>query len=436
MDLKSKLSRLIAPPSSRAAPPPAASGTAPDAVFHVADVAAPADSRAQTLLDLRRQMAKILDREPPPRAVRPRESPEFGELPFARRETPSGPLYERVERLSRSHHVGRMPVDAALAAQPAAMALLALDPRLGAVDPERGVYLDTETTGLGGAGTVAFLVGLAFFEAGTLVVEQLLLRSPAEEPPLLEHLQKRLETASFVVTFNGKSFDYPTLQGRMVMNRLPALPDLPHLDLLHVARRLHRARIRSCTLKAVESEVLGFVRDADIDGGDVAPRYTHFLRTGDESALRAVVDHNAWDVVSMAALVGLYGEPLGVLHHEDLVGLARTYARARALEHAEAAAEAAVQRGAGPEGLRVRGQIAKARGDRARALADFEELALSMDDAAARHELVKLYEHYVKAPGLALSVLERGTTEAPEAALRRRSRLERKLSKRGGGGRG
>ncbi len=176
--------------------------------------------------------------------------------------------------------------------------------------------------------------------------------------------------------------------------------------------------------------MLGFVRDADIDGGDVAPRYAHFLRTGDEGALRAVVDHNAWDVVSMAALVGLYGEPLGTLHREDLVGLARTYRRARALDQAEAAAEAAVSRGAGAEGLRIRGEIAKARGDRQRALGDFEALAEAVDDPSVRLELAKLYEHFVKEPGRALEVMDQGTGERPEAAERRRTRLARKAGLR------
>jgi hypothetical protein len=115
-----------------------------------------------------------------------------------------------------------------------------------------------------------------------------------------------------------------------------------------------------------------------------------------------------------------------VLHREDLVGLARTYRRARAFEQAEAAADEAVNRGAGVEGLRVRGEIAKARGDRKRALDDFEALATAVDDAAARLELVKLYEHFVKEPARALEVLALGTGELPEAAERRRSRLEKK----------
>src|SRR5258708_5309980 len=44
-------------------------------------------------------------------------------------------------------------------------------------DPEKWLFLDTETTGLaGGTGTYAFLVGLAWWDAGGLQVEQLFLR--------------------------------------------------------------------------------------------------------------------------------------------------------------------------------------------------------------------------------------------------------------------
>jgi hypothetical protein len=252
------------------------------------------------------------------------------------------------------------------------------------------------------------------------------LRTPAEELPLLERVAEAIRDATVIVTYNGKAFDLPMLRGRYVMNGLSEPLGRPHLDLLHIARRIHKARIGACSLKALESEVLGFVRDSDIDGGDVAPRYGHFLRTGDESVLRAVVDHNAWDVVSMAALLGLYGEPVECLHGEDLVGLARTYHRARAVDEAVRVADIAVSRGAGPAALRVRGQIAKARGDRARALADFEELANVVDDPGVRLELAKLYEHFVKAPDRALAILDQGTGEAEAAVERRRARLERK----------
>src|SRR6185369_17186999 len=150
----------------------------------------------------------------------------------------------------------------------------------------------------------------------------------------------------------------------------------PHLDLVHVARRLHKLRAVGATLGAVEREVLGFIRHDDVPSGQVCACYLHFLRTGDGRALGGVVDHNAWDVVSMAALVGLYGEPLegSQLEPCDLVGVARTLKRAGDPSLAYAVAEEAIDRGAGHAGTRVRAEIAKARGDKARALADFEAL--------------------------------------------------------------
>jgi hypothetical protein len=215
----------------------------------------------------------------------------------------------------------------------------------------------------------------------------------------------------------------------MVMNRLKKLPERAHLDLLHVGRRLHKSRLGPCRLSGLESDVLGFVRGPDIAGADIPQRYAHFLRSGDETVLDAVVEHNAWDVVSMAALVGLYGEPFELLHEQDLVGLARTLKRARAFDDADRAAAVALERGAGPEARRAHAEIAKARGDRAQALSHFEAFAAEVDDPLVRLELAKLYEHHVKEPMSALGWALQGTTETPEKAEKRRARLTQKISK-------
>jgi uncharacterized protein YprB with RNaseH-like and TPR domain len=387
--------------------------------------ALPAERR-DLLEDLRAKMAEILERpafvEPP----RPPADPSETALPFVREESPEGPLYRRHVILPPSHHVGRMPVDAAIASRSELLALLALDPGLSGLDLGKALFLDTETTGLGGAGAIAFLLGLAWFDADArLNVEQLLLRSPADEPAQLAVLEQRLARSELLVSYNGKAFDWPLLKTRFVMNRRPIPADLPHLDLLHIGRRLHRARLGACRLKTLESEVLGFERGVDVDGGDVPGRYAHFLRTGDEEALRQVVEHNAWDVVSMAALVGLYGEPFDLMHGDDLVGFAQTMKRAGALAVAERAADRALELGA-TRALKVRGAVHKARGDRARALQDFESLAQDLDDAAVRLELSKLYEHFVKDPARALAMLDAGTSERPEASEKRRQRLQRK----------
>jgi len=361
--------------------------------------------------------------------LRPHVHPAESLLPFFERDTALGCVSWRSELLKPSHYVGRIPTSAAHAADPALLALLALDPKLASLDPRTALYLDTETTGLGGSGALAFLIGMAWFDGDQLRLEQVLLRSPADERAGLELVAERIEQASFLVTYNGKSFDLPLLASRRVMTRAPALAVRPHLDLLHVARRLHRTRLGACRLTLLESEVLGFERGPDVQGADIPARYSHFLRTGDEAALTDVVEHNALDVVSMAALVGLYGEPLTSLHEQDLVSLARTYHRAGDAQRTDEALEYALERGAGRHAIRARGEIAKARGERAQALVDFESLAADLDDSSARLELAKLYEHFAKEPLKALKLALIGTAETTEAQSRRVSRLSRKVAR-------
>lgn len=423
----------------------------------------PLPAAPPTLDDLRDRIARIIARSPAPA---PRADPAGGELPFVVEHSEHGVRYVYRARALPAARVGRVPLVSALHADPAMLALLALDPALAACDLRRALFLDTETTGLaGGTGTVPFLIGLAWFDAdaNAFVLEQLLLRRLGEETPMLTLLAERLAAASVIVTYNGKAFDWPLLRTRYIMNRLPVPAVPPHLDLVHVARRIHRARLKSRTLIAIEHSVLGRVRIGDVPGGEIVACYAHFLRTGDEAALIGVVEHNAADVLAMVALVGLYGEPLGDcadtpdedeaegeagaagsadadaaprpaayvpvgLEGADLACAAAVLRRAGALDRAAALAEEAVARGGGPEAHRVRGDIAKARGDKVRALADYEALAAEVDDPAVRLELCKLYEHHVRAFQPALDLLERGTGEGDEATGKRRSRLLRKLS--------
>jgi uncharacterized protein YprB with RNaseH-like and TPR domain len=62
------------------------------------------------------------------------------------------------------------------------IAVLANDPLLRGLDYRGALFFDTETTGLaGGTGTVAFLIGLGWFEGDGFVTRQLFARDYAEE---------------------------------------------------------------------------------------------------------------------------------------------------------------------------------------------------------------------------------------------------------------
>jgi uncharacterized protein len=133
-------------------------------------------------------------------------------------------------------------------------------------DFRQWLFLDTETTGLaGGTGTYAFLVGLGWWEENGFVVEQYFMRDHGEEPSLLLEVLERLDQRRVLVTFNGKSFDWPLLQTRFQMTRVGTVPEpLAHLDLLHPARQIWRLRLKSVALTQLEKHILQLDRGQDI----------------------------------------------------------------------------------------------------------------------------------------------------------------------------
>src|SRR6266852_1722873 len=184
-------------------------------------------------------------------------------------------------------------------------------------DPEQWLFLDTETTGLaGGTGTYAFLVGLAGWDAGGLQVEQFFMRDFTDEHSLLQELAGRISERPVLITFNGKSFDWPLLESRFTMTRCIGVPRLAaHLDLLHPARAVWKLRLGSVRLVELERHVLdaprlGWHRDDDIASALIPQFYFDYLRGGPVEPLAGVVRHNQMDLRGLAALFGKINELL------------------------------------------------------------------------------------------------------------------------------
>jgi hypothetical protein len=213
------------------------------------------------------------------------------------------------------------------------------------------VCLDTETTGLATAtGTVAFLIGLGWWEGRIFRQVQLVLPDNADEPALLDQLAHHLSPDAWLVSYNGRGFDWPLLVTRYRMTRRPVPTPDGHLDLLPVVRRLFRHRMDDARLRTVERDLLGTVRHDDVDGWEIPGRYLGFLRGGPATPLVSVVRHNDEDVRSLALLLALldvgYASPDGrrTAPSGDLAGLARAFARADRPSEALACLDAALER--------------------------------------------------------------------------------------------
>ena len=365
-----------------------------------------------------------------------------GALPGQRRDTEHGELHLIDEYLEPRHHHGQAPIAEALHVSTERLAQLALDPSLEGIDLQRALFFDTETTGLaGGTGTVPFLIGIGWFEDQSMRIQQLFLPELGREAPMLHWLRERVQQSSCLVSFNGKTFDWPLLRSRFVLNRVraPVLP--PHLDLLHCARRVLRSRLKSVRLVELERKVLGMYREDDVSGALIPQLYFDYLGGGDVSPIAKVIEHNANDLIALAALVAELVNHFDEVHggddprdHLAYAKVAeRTGDRARARSFADAAAQGGGESMCTVEACMLNARMARRGGD-----VDDEERALldalrAADDeilrAGVRLALSKLYEHRRKDLARALEhAAGTALAEGEDAAERRVARLERRLA--------
>ncbi len=176
------------------------------------------------------------------------------------------------------------------------------------------VCLDTETTGLAtAAGTLVFLVGLGWWEGDRFRQVQLLLPDQADEPAFLSALAELLPRDAWLVTYNGRAFDWPLLVTRFRMARRAPPPQAGHLDLLTFVRRIFRHRLSDARLRTVERELLDVRRPPDVEGWEIPGRYLDFLRGGPADGLIEVARHNEEDVRSLGRILvhvaERYGDP-------------------------------------------------------------------------------------------------------------------------------
>ena len=291
-------------------------------------------------------------------------------------------------------------------------------------DPTKWLFLDTETTGLSsGTGTYPFLIGLAWWDSGGLQVEQLFMRDFHEEHSILHELSARLAERPVLVTFNGKSFDWPLLENRFTMTRAIKTPKLgAHLDLLHPSRALWKLRLGSVRLVELERHVLdaprlGWHRDDDVLSSMIPQHYFDYIRGGPAEPLAAVIRHNQMDLRGLAAILARIDGLLAAAERADqdvesldLFGLSRFLNKRGDRDRAHAACSQALDIGLPaehrPKARRELAQHAKRRGDHEHAVSLWQELAaestaatdeVDMFDAVhACEQLASYYERRAK----------------------------------------
>lgn len=210
------------------------------------------------------------------------------------------------------------------------------------LSPLKLLFFDTETTGLsGGTGTIPFLLGFGFFEESCFRVKIFILNDLSKEEEFLDEVDRFIDSMDYsgVVTYNGKGFDYPLMETRYILYRKRfQLLKKPHLDFLYPARTLWKNTYESRKLGYLGDILLGLSRSDDIESSQIPMLYFNYLRSNAFSLIEKVVEHNALDLVGLAALLLLgikYVEDISFIDDEgELLGVAMLYEKYGDLEKA------------------------------------------------------------------------------------------------------
>lgn len=176
------------------------------------------------------------------------------------------------------------------------------------------LFYDTETTGLKGVGTQIFLLGMIEPMQEGFRLVQFVLADPANEAAFLFE-SKLWQINKTMISYNGKSFDWPQIQTRWTLNKewIPKLREQRQIDLLHSSKRIWKNDLMQLKLKQVEEDKLGFSRKGDIPGYLAPIIYLDAVKSGVPDALIKVLKHNEWDLLS---LITLYSHSTSLLFDE------------------------------------------------------------------------------------------------------------------------
>ena len=420
MDLKERLNRLTSVPKSQS------------------------EERSQVLSDLKQRLDRLLE---PKKAYRkktivPIEQLVKGEIVS----TPEGDTFLAKEHFPSNFRYGEMDLSDILAIPTYPAHLLSRDERLKELDFRSALFLDTETTGLtGGTGTFAFMVGFGFFEGDHFLIHQFFMRDYSEERASLSLLKNIVDSFQFLVTFNGRQYDIPLLETRLILSRMASkIREMPNFDLLYPSRRIWKGAYENCRLVTLESQLLGIERTDDIPSEWIPSLYFDYIQTGDATKIHPVFYHNQMDILSMVALAGrihlVYHNPQAARPRKGIehFALGRLFWEHGDREKAIPCLEMALQRCDDDLSWEVMRWLSMAfkktgQGDRARSL--WEEMVTwpYKRDAFPYIELAKYHEHRLRDWDRAMSYVNEALELIPshqereiELLRHRRQRLEQK----------
>lgn len=175
---------------------------------------------------------------------------------------------------------------------------------LASVSKEDVIFMDVESTGLGNS--PLFLIGIMVLHDGDFEVRQFFARNYAEERAVLSMFLEACAARKLLITFNGKSFDFPYIRARSAASGVRFDLEPSHLDMLHECRRIWKQRLPNCKLQTLETFICRRKRHGDIPGDQIPDAYHEYVRSSDAWQMVDVLKHNMLDLITMADLMNRF----------------------------------------------------------------------------------------------------------------------------------
>ncbi len=177
---------------------------------------------------------------------------------------------------------------------------------------EQILFLDIETTGFLSSGSTIYLIGCAYFTEGNWKIKQWFAQTPDEESELLKSFLEFSSAYSYLIHYNGNTFDLPFIKQKAQQYDLVC--DFNNYQGLDIYRRIapykNFLKLPNCKLKTLE-EFLGIHREDSYGGGELIQVYLDYTTSHDYDLYHTLLLHNSDDMKGML-------EVLPILAYYDL----------------------------------------------------------------------------------------------------------------------
>ena len=185
---------------------------------------------------------------------------------------------------------------------------ITIDSGLLPASPEQTLFFDIETTGFSAQSAVVYLIGCVFFQNGAWHIRQWFLDTAHSEKELLLSFFDFIKPYTWLIHFNGSTFDIPFIEKRLLHYHLQNnFSSFKSLDLYKEIKTCKKPLGLTGMKQKDLEKFLGINREDPFSGGELIEIYYQYLETQDEKLLTCLLLHNADDLRGMLSILPLYG---------------------------------------------------------------------------------------------------------------------------------